>query len=143
MLQLLILFQEKEEIYPKPRQSLQLQSYNILLNYQGLKFSKKDMQQCTSDWLAHSFNSVKVQHWPQGIMNNNFNTYTDINWLAELLVLEYVLILGPTSKSATEHSCHLNIRLLGIISNSESEQNYKNSQEQRKRGILIRRRTTA
>lgn len=113
MLQLLILFREESGIYSKPRQSLQLQSNNILLNCQGLKFSKKVKKQCRSDCLSQNFNSVKVQH--------NFNTYTDINWLAELLILECVLILRPTSKSTTEHSCHLNIRLLGIISNSESE----------------------
>jgi hypothetical protein len=54
-------------------------------------------------------------------MNNNCNTYTDINRLAELSALECVLILSPAPESTTQHSCHLDIRLLGIMCNSEKE----------------------
>ena len=54
-------------------------------------------------------------------MNNNCYTYTDINRLAELPALEHVLILSSASKSTTQHSCHLDIRLLGIMCNSESK----------------------
>lgn len=58
-------------------------------------------------------------------MNNNCNTYTDIYRLAELSTLEHVLILSSTPKSTTQHSRHLDIRLLGIMCNSENKLSYE------------------
>ena len=66
-----------------------------------------------------------MQQEAHGIKNNNCNTYTDINRLAELSALECVLILSSTPKSTTQHSCHLDIWLLGIMCNSENKWSYE------------------